>query len=58
MRLLIKILIILICLTIAFYIFNQPYIAGIDAITGGTKMINSYSAQAGQKKEYLPLIPP
>jgi hypothetical protein len=28
---------------------------GIDAITGGTKMINSYSAQAGQKKELPPI---
>jgi hypothetical protein len=56
MRLLIKIfLIILISLTIAFYIFNKPYMPGIDAITGGTKMLNSYSAQAGQKKELPPI---
>jgi len=58
MRLIIKIfIIILICLTltIAFFIFNQHYIPGIDAITGGTKMISSYNAHAGQKKE-LPTI--
>jgi len=56
MRLLIKIfLVILIGLTIAFYIFSQPYIPGIDAITGGTKMMSSYNAHAGQNKELPPI---
>jgi len=56
MRLLIKIfLIIFFCFTIAFYVFNKPYMTGIDAITGGTKMLNSYSAQAGQKNELPPI---
>ena len=58
MRLIIKIfIIILICLTlsIAFIIFNQHYILGIDAITGGTKMISNYNAHAGQKKELPPI---
>ena len=58
MRLIIKIfIIILICLTltIAFFIFNQHYIPGIDAITGGSKMISSYNAHAGQKKDLPPI---